>query len=481
MKNLISALFALLWLAAPAFALTDAASPTKVPTTWAQSAPGGNSTCPMPIPSQISITPGRASWTDGFPPLNFLPIAGGGIPPSGQDFNGVLCQLSQWTRWYNAGAPIFYDPTFQSAIGGYPSNSLIQSATNPGHFWLSTVDNNASNPDTGGANWKDLYLTTIGSTFAGTATQPTANDIRVSIIGWNTNLSGVPIQFSVLTANTGSATFWVNGLGSPIALLKRTVNGLVAMTGGELQPGQIYSATFDGTFFEANTIATTRFNIVTISATGTYTPSSGTISADVSCIGGGGAGGGSVTTSSTAYAAGSGGGGGEIREGTFTASQLFPTVSVTIGSGGTGVSGGNGNSGATTSFLSINAAGGQGGIAPAAVVSPSLTSQIGGNGGSGGSGGSVATPGANGGTAWIFNLTSAPQTQATSGAGGAGLNGGGGGLSLAFGQTTAGSNGNPGLGFGAGGSGASAGASNANHSGGNGSGGACVVKELIVQ
>jgi hypothetical protein len=138
----------------PALALDAASIPTKIPTYWASSAPGANVTCPMPIPSQISIAGGRASWTDGFPPVTFLPAAGGGIPPFGQDFNGVLCQISQWVRWFNAGGAIPYDPTFQSAINGYPNGAVVESGVTPGIFWQSSVDNNTSDPDTGGANWR---------------------------------------------------------------------------------------------------------------------------------------------------------------------------------------------------------------------------------------------------------------------------------------------------------------------------------------
>ena len=158
--------FILAWLAAicgSAHALSDASSPTKIPTYWGASAPGGNMTCPIPIPSQIGSNPGRASWTDGFPPLNFSPIASGGIPPAGADFNGALCQISQWTRWQNAGGPVFYDPTFSSAVGGYPNGAVIAQAASPNCVWLSTIDNNLSDPDTGGANWAGFCPATAAS------------------------------------------------------------------------------------------------------------------------------------------------------------------------------------------------------------------------------------------------------------------------------------------------------------------------------
>jgi len=95
-KSIFALLAAVALFPSAAFALSDASSPTKIPTYWGQSAPSGDITCPIPIPSQIPFSAGRASWTDGFPPDTFNPIASGGIPPSGKDFNGALCQISQW-------------------------------------------------------------------------------------------------------------------------------------------------------------------------------------------------------------------------------------------------------------------------------------------------------------------------------------------------------------------------------------------------
>lgn len=126
--------------------------PVKFPIPFANSA-GGGFTRPIPTASQIGIQSGAASLTDGFPPLCFQPVAAGGVPPFGEDFNGLLNPITAWNRWQSAGGPIVYDPTFQSAVGGYPQSAIIQSAVVPGKLWYSTVDNNTSNPDTLGANW----------------------------------------------------------------------------------------------------------------------------------------------------------------------------------------------------------------------------------------------------------------------------------------------------------------------------------------
>ena len=138
------------------FAIQKSQSPVKFPIPWGNSA-ANSYIRTIPVPSQIGVVNGAASLTDGFPPLNFLPAGSGGIPPFGQDFNGILQQITQWSRWYSAGGPIFFDSTFaSSAANGYPVGAIVQSTVVPGNFNMSIVDNNTANPDTGGAGWEPL-------------------------------------------------------------------------------------------------------------------------------------------------------------------------------------------------------------------------------------------------------------------------------------------------------------------------------------
>lgn len=101
---------------------------------------------------ETTVDPGAASLAQGFPPLTFQPVASGGQPPDGRDFNGLLNQATAWAWWVAAGGPIFYDAGFVAENGGYPRYAVLASTT-PGGFWQSTVDNNTTNPDSGGANW----------------------------------------------------------------------------------------------------------------------------------------------------------------------------------------------------------------------------------------------------------------------------------------------------------------------------------------
>jgi hypothetical protein len=123
-------------------------APSKVPLPFANA--GAKNT--IPTASQIGVTPGAASLTDGFPPLTRTPIAAGGVPPSGQDMNGILYLLSANTQWECAGGLFTFDATFSTAVGGYPKGAILSNAAGNG-LWYSTVDNNTVNPDTVGTGW----------------------------------------------------------------------------------------------------------------------------------------------------------------------------------------------------------------------------------------------------------------------------------------------------------------------------------------
>jgi len=128
--------------------------PSKIPLPFANSA---SSTYKYSIPtaSQIGITNGKASLTDGFPPLTFTPIGSGGVPPFGGDMNGILYEITAIQQWQEAGGFFPYDSTFSTAIGGYPEGAVLQSSSFNG-LWVSSAENNTTNPDTGGAGWVSL-------------------------------------------------------------------------------------------------------------------------------------------------------------------------------------------------------------------------------------------------------------------------------------------------------------------------------------
>ncbi|WP_433670522.1 glycine-rich domain-containing protein [Klebsiella michiganensis] len=128
--------------------MQSSSSPKKISIPFANS--GDKQT--IPDTSQIGIQDGRASYPDGFPPLTRTPLSAGGVPPYGTDMNGVLYDLSAAARWNAAGAPFKYDSDFSSSIGGYPKGAILSNSAGDG-FWQSIVENNTTNPDSGGIGW----------------------------------------------------------------------------------------------------------------------------------------------------------------------------------------------------------------------------------------------------------------------------------------------------------------------------------------
>ncbi|MFM0507644.1 hypothetical protein [Paraburkholderia sp. RL17-373-BIF-A] len=171
----------------------------------------------IPEASQISITPGAASLNDGFPPLTFTPIAAGGVPPAGADFNGVLNLITASIRWAHGGGTYGYNSTFanDANVGGYPRGALLL-RSDKGGMWISQADNNTNNPDTGGANWAPAFMSgVVGAvrnlsmtvSAASASATLTADEIVVS-----TGLGGQKYVLSSINQTFNGATTGVNGM-----------------------------------------------------------------------------------------------------------------------------------------------------------------------------------------------------------------------------------------------------------------------------
>lgn len=222
--------------------MQDSDIPTKISVPFAKNA-GGSYTRIVPVASQIGINAGWASFNDGFVPLNFTAIGAGGIPPFGQDMNGILNAITKWTNWYNAGAPVFWDSAFSTAVGGYPKGAVVSSTTF-GQFWMSTTENNVTNPNAGGAGWVQVgqpqyYSTDLGivNTYSGNfPAQPTAH------------INGVLFALSIAHTNTGASTF-DPGPG-PKSIYFNGNTGRSALYPNMMVAGAISLLMYDGTQYE---------------------------------------------------------------------------------------------------------------------------------------------------------------------------------------------------------------------------------------
>lgn len=133
----------------------------------------------------------QASYDSGFPPVTMILKSAGGLPPKGEDFNQILFELSALNRWGSSGTLNSYDSTFATSIGGYAKGSMVLSDSGL-IIYMNTVDDNITNPNTGGAGWVNLlaflglgdgsgrYLGTRVFTASGTYT-PTAGTKKVVV------------------------------------------------------------------------------------------------------------------------------------------------------------------------------------------------------------------------------------------------------------------------------------------------------------
>lgn len=107
--------------------------------------------------TQAASGDGRVSWELGYPPETMIARSAGGVPPYGQDANGIGKRLSQYIQALQAGNIPKWTQDFANAIGGYPSGALASDPSTVGVFWVSTADDNTTQPGANGASWQNLF------------------------------------------------------------------------------------------------------------------------------------------------------------------------------------------------------------------------------------------------------------------------------------------------------------------------------------
>jgi hypothetical protein len=199
----------------------------------------------VPTASQIGITNGAASLTDGFPPLTFLAVTAGGVPPFGEDFNGLLNQISAGVQWFQVGGVPTYNATYAVSIGGYPNGAVLQSGDGTG-FWRNTVDSNTTDPDASPASF-------TGS-ISGTTLTVTAVASGTVTVGQT--LSGTGITSGTIITALGTGT---GGNGTYTVQDSQTVSSTtITATGG--------SNWLPATFYGASSVAVTNANVTLTAA-----------------------------------------------------------------------------------------------------------------------------------------------------------------------------------------------------------------------
>jgi hypothetical protein len=210
--------------------------PTKFPIPFGNNAAAGTIRA-VPTADQTATSPGAASLTTGFPVATGQPIAAGGIPPSMQDFNGILNQISAWARWQAAAGLVPYDATFSSVVGGYPQGATVLSGTTAARVWISTADNNTTNPDAStAANWLPLMLLSDVTALINTLKIPGSTPYAFSTPG-STTLS--------VSANTTFQIFECRGGGGGGGGCDRTSAAAPGGGGGGVARYKSFTATAD--------------------------------------------------------------------------------------------------------------------------------------------------------------------------------------------------------------------------------------------
>lgn len=120
--------------------------PSKILTPWAASG------LKNAIPDASDPVTGKAGYDQGFPAINMTAKEAGGIPPFGQDFNGIFFDVTKILQYMQAGGHPTYSATLSTSIGGYPLGAMLAKSSGLG-FWRNTTANNVTNPDAGGAGW----------------------------------------------------------------------------------------------------------------------------------------------------------------------------------------------------------------------------------------------------------------------------------------------------------------------------------------
>ncbi|ENN86086.1 hypothetical protein RHSP_32139 [Rhizobium freirei PRF 81] len=203
----------------------------------------------IPQASQIGITNGAASLTDGFPPLNFLPVGSGGVPPFGQDMNGILNQITLWAQWQAAGGSGIFDSAFSTAIGGYPRGATLESTT-AGQFWVSSIDNNTNNPDSNPTGWV-LFQGTVASKSLNNVVSFT-NTTRVSMSTSGTGVTATPWSGFNYTKRSATSNILVWSNFQLLVLNAQSNNGpaigrmTIGSTNADFGPSTAYTQTATG-------------------------------------------------------------------------------------------------------------------------------------------------------------------------------------------------------------------------------------------
>ncbi|QAV22313.1 phage tail protein [Proteus hauseri] len=101
----------------------------------------------IPEKYETSMESNQATWDQGFGQITMLPVSAGGLPPKGQDFNGILNQMCETIVHISKGGVFKFSADYATAINGYPKGAILQSEDEK-KYYQSLIDNNKVNLNT---------------------------------------------------------------------------------------------------------------------------------------------------------------------------------------------------------------------------------------------------------------------------------------------------------------------------------------------
>ncbi|WP_368937573.1 phage tail protein [Proteus terrae] len=101
----------------------------------------------IPEKYETSMESNQATWDQGFGQITMIPVSAGGLPPKGQDFNGILNQMCETIVHISKGGIFKFSADYAAAINGYPKGAILQSEDEK-KYYQSLVDNNKINFNT---------------------------------------------------------------------------------------------------------------------------------------------------------------------------------------------------------------------------------------------------------------------------------------------------------------------------------------------
>jgi hypothetical protein len=218
-------------------------TPPVIVEPFAVNAAPANITLPIPVASQIGTTPGAASYNDGFPPDTMIPVVAGGIPPFGQDFNGILYTVTASIAAMQAGQPWLYNTTIVAAIGGYPVGTILANADGSG-LWINTIAANVTDPDgsnpSGWVSFVNIGIASVSGLTIGTVFLTPAQYKKPVIFLTGALTGNVAI---VLPANEGQQWLIANGCTGAFTVFAESTalaGSVVIPPGGSSSPTGVY-------------------------------------------------------------------------------------------------------------------------------------------------------------------------------------------------------------------------------------------------